>query len=169
MKKIFFITLAILLAITVTFTSNVQNAEAASKTTTTAWKTGCDKNSWPYKTKPLSNYNPCLIHTEKTFFSVNELSKISADLGLGGGLASLSQAGYNKLAKEIGKRAIGGGGYLLGATALGVGAELMYRNAKSKGIKGWTVEYKYSYAVQYGTNDLFPTKKTISHKYIPVK
>ena len=169
MKKVLIFTLIMFLAFAFTLTSNVQDAEAASTTTTTTWKSGCDKNKWPYKTKPLSNYNPCLIHIQKTYFSNSELSKISADLGLGGGLFSLGQAGYNKLAKELGKRAIGGTGIALSATAIGVGAEVMYRSAKSQGIKGWNIERRYVYEVRYGVQDLFPTKKIISNKYLAVK
>lgn len=168
MKKILSITFSIMLIFTLTLASNVQYAEAATKTTSSSLKPNCTQK-WPYKSEALAKYNPCLIHTEVDYFAASELSQLSADLGLGGGLASLSQAGYNKLAKELGKRAIGGGPALLGMTAVGVGAELMYRNAKAQGIKGWKVEHKYSYAVQYGINDTLPTKKTISFKYIPVK
>ena len=169
MKKYLVIFLSMCMILTFTFAINVPDAEASQKSTTFTFKPGCDRHKWPYKNKPLSDYNPCKIYIETTYFSRDNLSTMSADIGLGGGLAGLSQYGYNKLAKQMALRAAGGAGLLATATLISVGAELMYRSAKSSGIKGWYIERRYSYAVNPAKNDTIPTQKNISMKYIPAK
>lgn len=169
MKKYVIFVLSMVLTFSLAFGMNAPTAEAAKMTKTTTWKSGCDRNAWPYKTKPRSDYNPCLVHIEKTYFSRDELSKISADLGLGSGLATLGVYGYNKVATKMALRSVGGAGAFAATAAVGVGAEVMYRNAKVLGIKGWNVDRRYSYKVQSHYHDTFPTKVNISNKYVPVK
>ncbi|QDX91718.1 hypothetical protein EEL30_04630 [Brevibacillus laterosporus] len=155
------------LIFTVITPMNTQKVLAETNSTTTSWNPSCDKNKWPYKGKPLSDYNPCLIYTSTTFFSADELSKISADLGIVGGLSALGVAAWEKIAKV----ALTKTGYgLLAVGAISAGAELMARHMKSKNLKGWNVVTKYNYEVQYGKpgGDLFPVKKWISIEYIPV-
>ncbi|MGG3871900.1 hypothetical protein [Brevibacillus laterosporus] len=143
------------------------NTLAETKSTTTSWNPSCDKNKWPYKNKPLSDYNPCLIYSDTTFFSADELAKISSDLGLASGLTALGAAAWQKIAKVTLTKT----GYaLLASTAITTAAELTLRHMKSKNLKGWNIVTKYNYEVQYGKpgGDLFPVKKWISIEWIPV-
>ncbi|MDN9012826.1 hypothetical protein [Brevibacillus laterosporus] len=155
------------LIFTVVAPMNTQIVLAETKSTTTSWKSSCDKNKWPYKNKPLSDYNPCLVYTTTTFFSADELSKISADLGIAGAITALGVAAWEKIAKvTLTKTGYG----LLATGAISAGAELMARHVKSKNLKGWNIVHKYNYEVQYGKpgGDLFPVKKWISIEWIPV-
>lgn len=155
------------LIFTVVAPMNTQKALAETNSTTTSWKPSCDKNKWPYKGKPLSDYNPCLIYTTTTFFSVDELSQISSDLGLGGSLTTLGVAAWEKIARvTLSKTGQG----LIATTAITAAADLTVRYMKSKNLKGWNVVRKYNYEVQYGKpgGDLFPVKKWISIEWIPV-
>lgn len=169
MKKITKIISVILLAFTLSIVSDLvipNSSNSVSAATTTTKPISNCKN--PYKnSSTLSKYNPCVIHTTKSYISITSFAAGAGAHYTAG--AGLTHTIVNKGLTALGKKTVPGAMISWSLDTTNYVGNQIYLSAKKKNIKGWNTTHTWQYKINpLSDGGGIPKKYVTKVSYTPV-